>query len=92
MCRSVFEPSARALLTDVTPEERRMSVFNARYYAINLGGAIGPLVGLSLGASKNPLPFLISAGVYLCTRSLFFTGLSATNQTRTRRRKLIMSP
>jgi MFS family permease len=41
-----------------------MAVFNARYYAINLGGAIGPLVGLSLGASKNPLPFLISAGIY----------------------------
>ncbi|MDR7071452.1 MDR family MFS transporter [Fictibacillus barbaricus] len=64
LCRSVFEPSARALLVDVTPDDNRIAVFNARYYAINLGGAIGPLVGLSLGASKNPLPFLISAGIY----------------------------
>jgi MFS family permease len=64
LCRSVFEPSARALLVDVTPEDNRMALFNARYYAINLGGAIGPLAGLSLGASQNPLPFLISAGIY----------------------------
>ncbi|MFD0693191.1 MDR family MFS transporter [Paenibacillus sp. GCM10027628] len=67
LCRSVFEPTARALLADVTPAERRTDAFNARYFAINIGGAIGPLVGLKLGigGSSSLLPFMVSAGIYL---------------------------
>ncbi|OKP99773.1 MFS transporter [Paenibacillus sp. P46E] len=64
--RSLFEPTARALLADVTPEERRTDVFNARYFAINVGGAIGPLLGLKLGigGSSSLLPFALSAAIY----------------------------
>ncbi|MED1724781.1 MFS transporter [Brevibacillus parabrevis] len=63
LCRNVFEPTARALLADFTPDSQRRGAFNARYFAINLGGAIGPLIGLKLGAgsSSSMLPFLISA-------------------------------
>ena len=64
LCRSIFEPTARALLVDLTPQENRVDVFNARYFAINIGGAIGPLVGLSLGASETTLPFIISGLIY----------------------------
>ncbi|MGE5702398.1 MAG: MDR family MFS transporter [Clostridia bacterium] len=66
LCRSVFEPTARALLADVTPADRRTDAFQARYFAINIGGAIGPLVGLKLGAgsSSSLLPFLISASIF----------------------------
>ncbi|SOB91981.1 Na+/melibiose symporter-like transporter [Ureibacillus xyleni] len=71
-CRSIFEPSARALLVDVTPQEKRVDVFNMRYFAINVGGAIGPLIGLSLGASKTALPFLVSALLYFLYGSLIF--------------------
>ncbi|MFY0544136.1 MDR family MFS transporter [Brevibacillus sp. H7] len=63
-CRNVFEPTARALLTDVTREEERVSVFNARYFAINIGGAAGPLLGLQLGSSVSELPFHICASIY----------------------------
>ncbi|CAN7762502.1 MFS transporter [Paenibacillus sp. LjRoot153] len=64
--RSVFEPTARALLADVTAEERRSDAFNARYFAINIGGSVGPLVGLKLGAggSSSLLPFMVSAGIF----------------------------
>ncbi len=64
--RSVFEPTARALLADVTPAEHRTDAFNARYFAINLGGAIGPLAGLKLGAgsSASMLPFFASAAIF----------------------------
>ncbi|MNO12212.1 Multidrug resistance protein MdtH [compost metagenome] len=64
--RSLFEPTARALLADVTTEERRTDVFNARYFAINVGGAIGPLLGLKLGigGSSSLLPFILSAVIY----------------------------
>jgi MFS family permease len=64
LCRNVFEPTARALLADVTASERRASVFHARYFAINIGGAIGPLVGLQLGSSSSTLPFLLTAAIY----------------------------
>ncbi|KQL54932.1 MULTISPECIES: MDR family MFS transporter [Heyndrickxia] len=63
-CRSLFEPTARALLVDVTPTDKRIDVFNTRYFAINIGGAIGPLVGLSLGSSKNPQMFFITAIIF----------------------------
>jgi MFS family permease len=65
--RSVFEPAARALLADVTPAERRTDAFSARYFAINIGGAIGPLAGLKLGAGgqSSLMPFLVSAGIFL---------------------------
>ncbi|MCZ8520321.1 MULTISPECIES: MDR family MFS transporter [Paenibacillus] len=64
--RNVFEPVARALLADVTPAESRAEVFSARYFAINIGGAVGPLIGLKLGigGTSSLLPFLVSAGVY----------------------------
>ncbi|MBP1967184.1 MDR family MFS transporter [Paenibacillus aceris] len=64
--RSVFEPTARALLADVTSEERRSDAFNARYFAINIGGSVGPLVGLKLGAGglSSLLPFMVSAGIF----------------------------
>jgi MFS family permease len=64
LCRSIFEPTARALLADVTPQEKRIDVFNARYFAINLGGAIGPLVGLSLDSSETPKTFFLTAVIY----------------------------
>ncbi|WP_040948915.1 MDR family MFS transporter [Gorillibacterium massiliense] len=64
--RNIFEPAARALLADVTPEEKRSDAFNARYFAINIGGAIGPLIGLKLGVggTDSMLPFLLSAAIY----------------------------
>ncbi|MBW5448525.1 MFS transporter [Cohnella sp. CFH 77786] len=64
--RNVFEPAARALLTDVTPAERRADAFGARHFAINIGGAVGPLIGLKLGVggSSSLVPFLTSAGIF----------------------------
>ena len=66
LCRSVFEPAARALLADVTPAEQRADVFNARYFAINIGAAVGPVIGLKLGAggSSALVPFLVSSAIF----------------------------
>jgi MFS family permease len=70
ICSSFFEPSSRALLSDITDEKSRLLVFNLRYAAINAGVAIGPLVGLYLGSSKSTLPFVFSGIIY------FLYGLS----------------
>lgn len=65
VCRSFFEPTSRALLSDMTKQENKLLVFNLRYAAINVGVAIGPLVGLQLGSAKSTMPFLIAAAVNL---------------------------
>lgn len=88
--RSVFEPAARALLTDVTPEEKRTDVFNARYFAINLGGAIGPLIGLKLGVggTSSMVPFLLSASIYgLYALLLIYYGVRFRQQHRSNQPK-----
>ncbi|AHA06835.1 MULTISPECIES: MDR family MFS transporter [Bacillus] len=65
LCRSFFEPTSRALLSDLTKPEYRLLVYNLRYGAINVGVAIGPIVGLQLGSAKSTIPFLVAAGVYI---------------------------
>ncbi|KEK23210.1 MDR family MFS transporter [Bacillus gaemokensis] len=64
LCRSFFEPTSRALLSDLTKPEYRLLAYNLRYGAINVGVAIGPLVGLQLGSARSTMPFLVAAGVY----------------------------
>ncbi|UYO34354.1 MFS transporter [Bacillus zhangzhouensis] len=65
LCRALFEPTSKALLSDVTPSNIRLFVFNLRYTAINIGVVFGPLLGLYLGSSKTTFPFLVAAFIYL---------------------------
>lgn len=65
LCRSFFEPTSRALLSNLTKPEYRLLVYNLRYGAINVGVAIGPIVGLQIGSAKSTIPFLVAAGVYI---------------------------
>ncbi|MDP4087067.1 MAG: MFS transporter [Bacillota bacterium] len=64
-CRSVFEPTSRALLADLTEPKNRLVIFNLRYTAINVGVIFGPILGYYLGSSKSTFPFFIAAGVYM---------------------------
>ena len=59
-----FEPTSRALLSDLTKPEYRLLVYNLRYGAINVGVAIGPIVGLQIGSAKSTIPFSSSWGIY----------------------------
>lgn len=63
-CKSIFEPTSRALLADLTKKENRLSIFNLRYTAINIGVIFGPILGYYLGSSKTTFPFFIAAAVY----------------------------
>ncbi|MDT3424742.1 MFS family permease [Paenibacillus forsythiae] len=65
LCRAVFEPTSRALLSDITPGEHKLLVFNLRYAAVNLGVVFGPIIGLQLGSARSTFPFLIAAAVYI---------------------------
>ncbi|MGE6256466.1 MDR family MFS transporter [Heyndrickxia sporothermodurans] len=65
ICRSFFEPTSQALMSDVTVKERRLRVFSMRYTAINIGAAMGPLLGAVFGASSSTITFEITGGFYL---------------------------
>lgn len=65
LCRAVFEPTSRAMLSDITKPENKLLVFNLRYAAINLGVVIGPLIGLQMGSAESGVPFLIAGALYI---------------------------
>lgn len=65
MCRSFFEPVSQALMADVTVPEKRHRVFSLRYMAINIGVAVGPLVGAYLGLAAGAVPFIVTGVIYL---------------------------
>ncbi|MDQ0194272.1 MDR family MFS transporter [Paenibacillus wynnii] len=72
LCRAVFEPTSRALLSDITPKDQRLLVFNLRYAAINLGVVFGPIIGLQLGSAKSTFPFFIAGIVYIAYGLVLF--------------------
>lgn len=57
LCKSLFEPASKALLSDMTEEKTRLLVFNLRYAAINIGVVFGPVLGLYFGSSQSTTPF-----------------------------------
>ncbi len=65
LCRAMFEPTSRALLADITPQESKLLVFNLRYAAINLGVVFGPIIGLQMGASGSNWSFAVAGVVYI---------------------------
>ncbi|KUP23672.1 MFS transporter [Paenibacillus sp. DMB5] len=65
ICRAVFEPTSRAMLSDITPPEHKLLVFNLRYAAVNLGVVFGPIIGLQLGSAESTFPFVIAGIVYI---------------------------
>lgn len=64
VCKSVFEPTSRALLSDITEPENKLMIFNLRYAAINIGVVFGPILGIFLGSAKTTYPFFIAAAIY----------------------------
>ncbi|MFD2372118.1 MDR family MFS transporter [Brevibacillus sp. GCM10020057] len=62
---SVFGTVSKAMMGDLTPEEKRFRVFSNRYLAINFGVAIGPVLGAFLGIAGSRTAFLLTGGSYV---------------------------
>jgi len=77
LCRSFFEPVSQALMADLTPPDRRMKVFSLRYFAANVGVAVGPLLGAYLGVKEGAAPFLITGIIYLIYATALFVLLNS---------------
>ncbi|MDX3977654.1 MFS transporter [Shinella sp.] len=56
---AVYEPISRATMSDSCPEQQRLKYFSWRYTAVNVGWAIGPLIGIAAGAASTFL-FLVA--------------------------------
>jgi len=68
---AVYEPVSRALMSDAAPEKLRLRMFSWRYLVINAGWAVGPMIGLAIGAN-SPLPFVIAGIVHFVFASAIF--------------------
>lgn len=77
---AVYEPVSRALMSDAAPAHLRLRVFSWRYLAINAGWAVGPLIGVWVGAAYSTL--FIIAGIMHAAFGLvlFFTVPEASNR------------
>jgi MFS family permease len=64
LCRSFYEPVSQALMADLTEPAKRFKVFSHRYMAINIGAAVGPLMGGYLAEFSGSMPFVITGLVY----------------------------
>lgn len=60
---AVYEPISRAMMSDSCPEQQRLKYFSWRYTAVNVGWAVGPLIGIAAGAASTFL-FLVAGATY----------------------------
>ena len=63
---SYTEAPCRALMSDLLNDDTQKELaFQLRYFIINMGGAVGPLIGITLGMSAHKSTFFITAVAYL---------------------------
>lgn len=65
LCGSFFQPVSKALMADLTDESKRVRIFSLRYWSVNIGFVLGPMLGALAGLSGSAILFLVAAGVYL---------------------------
>lgn len=66
---AVYNPLIMTALTDFSSDDSLDDVMGINYWMINLGGGLGPLIGVYIGAGESGLPFVLFAGVLII---LFF--------------------
>ncbi|MFV0393604.1 MAG: MFS transporter [Coprobacillaceae bacterium] len=64
ICYSLFEPGLKKMLSDLTPKEDLLIVFNMRYAAINLGAFFGPMISFIFRSSETLIAYVFLGGVY----------------------------
>ncbi|HEX3016183.1 MAG TPA: MFS transporter [Desulfobacteria bacterium] len=67
MASALFFPAANAQIADIVPENRRSEVFALMHTALNVGAAIGPMLGLLMVKISPVLAF----GASGCTLLIF---------------------
>ncbi|SHF99859.1 Predicted arabinose efflux permease, MFS family [Microbulbifer donghaiensis] len=81
--RAVWEPPASALIGDLIPDKQsRELALQFRYFLINVGAALGPIVGVWAGLSAQQSTFGLTALSYLLLSLAFLWGFAHTESGR----------
>lgn len=65
LCRSFFETTSQALMSDISTPEKRLKIFGYRYVAVNIGMVAGPMLGAVLFQMMGMRIFVYTAVIYL---------------------------
>ena len=66
LMRPMIEAPAKAVLGDNLKDSKdRELALNIRYFLLNLGGALGPLIGITLALSQPQNLFFVAGGTYV---------------------------
>lgn len=63
--RAMYRPANHAALADVTPKELRMEAYGLRRVSLNIGAAVGPLLGFWFFSHAPTGGFLAAGGITL---------------------------
>lgn len=86
--RAVWEPPASALIGDlILDKQSRELALQFRYFLINVGAALGPIIGVWAGLSAQQSTFGLTAFSYLLLSLAFLWGFSHTETGRLARRR-----
>jgi DHA1 family multidrug resistance protein-like MFS transporter len=78
-------PSANALVTHLTPHDRRGAIFGITAALSGLGGFVGPLLGAVLATVVSFRATFIAAGILMLAISLLVIWSVSVEQARARR-------
>lgn len=85
---SLYGPAANAQIADIVPEHQRSEVFALMHTALNVGAAVGPMLGLLLVKINQSLAFLASSVSLLVYAVLVFALVPETLDSLVHKRSL----
>ncbi len=80
LASSLYFPAANAQVSDVVPESMRAEVFALLHTALNVGAAVGPMLGLLLVSINQKLAFIMAGSTLLLNCLLVFLFIPETLQ------------
>lgn len=80
LMRPMIEAPAKAVIGDNLEDSKdREFALNVRYFLINVGGAIGPLIGITLGLAHPKTLFFVTGFTYLSFGLFLFLSFVKSN-------------
>jgi len=65
LAQAFFGTVSKALMADLTPDSKRYKMFANRYLAMNIGFAVGPMLGTFLGIGGSTIAFVLTSSLYV---------------------------
>lgn len=77
LAQAFFGTVSKALMADLTPDSKRYKMFANRYLAMNIGFAVGPMLGTFLGIGGSTIAFVLTSSVYVIYAAVLYFMLRA---------------